>query len=77
MTKADVEAVLERVRSWPEDRQAEAATLLIAMEAEEGEVYELSEEEEADIAEALAELQRGEVATEEEVEAVLSRYRAK
>jgi predicted transcriptional regulator len=38
-------------------------------------VYVLSAEEEADSAEAMAEIERGEVASDEEVAAVFNRYR--
>lgn len=74
MTKEQLEAVFDRVRSWPESRQQEAIGLLLAIESETG-VYELSAEEQADLEEALAEMDRGEVATEEEVNAVFRRPR--
>jgi predicted transcriptional regulator len=39
-------------------------------------VYQLSEEERADIEEGLKEIERGEVASDEEVAALFNRYRA-
>jgi len=72
MTKEQLEAIFDRVRSWPEPRQQEAIGLLLAIESETG-VYELSAEEQADLEEALAEMDRGEVASEEEVNAVFRR----
>jgi predicted transcriptional regulator len=39
-------------------------------------VYQLSEEELADIEEGLKEIERGEVASDEEVAALFNRYRA-
>lgn len=74
MTRDQVNAVLERVRSWPPERQEDAAQVLLAMEAQSVEPYELSPEERAEIAEALAEVAQGEFATEAEVATVFSRY---
>lgn len=76
MTKQDIEAVFERVRTWPIDRQAYAAFLLLDIEREVEEPYELTEEDNAALDEAEAEFERGEVASEEEVQAVFNRYRA-
>ena len=45
------------------------------MEARDTSVYQLSEEEAADIDEALKEVERGEVASEEEVKTVFDRLR--
>src|SRR5262249_1818845 len=75
MTKKDIDAVLERVRTWPQPRQEDAARLLLAMENVGTAIYELSEEEEADIDAALEEIARGEVASDEEVAAVFNRFR--
>lgn len=75
MTKAQIDEVLERVRAWPPSRQEDAALMLLAMEAQDTSPYKLSEEEHADIEAALAEVSRGEVASDEEVAAVFNRYR--
>jgi len=72
MTKEQIEAVFDRVRAWPEHRQLEAAALLLSIESEE-DMYPLSEEERADLEEGLAEMERGEVASEEQVTAVFRR----
>jgi hypothetical protein len=45
MTKAQIKAVLDRVLSWPPERQQEAAELLSLLEAQEGELYHPSDEE--------------------------------
>jgi hypothetical protein len=74
MTKEQLEAIFDRVRAWPEWRQREAVELLSAIEAE-AEVYSLSSDERADLDEALAEMDRGEVATQVEVEAVFRKAR--
>jgi hypothetical protein len=72
--KKDIEAVLDRVRTWPLSRQEDAAHLLLQMEANGTDVYHLSEEERADIQAALEEADRGEVASDEEVAAVFNKY---
>jgi hypothetical protein len=77
MTKAEIEGVFERVRTWPEERQRDAAAVLLQLEAEGTDVYVLSAEEREAIDEGIAEADRGEFATADEVEAVLSRFRAR
>jgi predicted transcriptional regulator len=75
MTKREVDAVLERVRSWPEAEQEEAALLLLALEERRKGVYELSEEEIADLDQADREIERGQFAPDEEMKALFDRYR--
>ena len=75
MTKEQIEAIFERVRAWPADRQERAVSMLLTMEAETDEIYVLSDEERADLEEALAEMDRGEVASDEQVAAVFRRAR--
>jgi predicted transcriptional regulator len=75
MTKAEIEAVLERVRTWPAEKQEDAVRVLLEIEAEGIGFYELSEEELADIEEGLREIERGEVATDEQVAAMFNRAR--
>jgi predicted transcriptional regulator len=74
MTKEQIEEILNRVRTWPADLQEDAVRMLLAMEATDAEPLELTPEEIADLEEALAEADRGEFATEEEVKAVFRRY---
>ena len=75
MNKAQIDSILDRVRTWPEERQEDAARILLAMEGEEGGVYRLSDEERAEVRAALAEIERGEVASEEEVATLFNRRR--
>jgi predicted transcriptional regulator len=75
MTKDQIESVLERVRQWPQDRQEEAVDLLLALEAKGEEVYRPTPEQEAELEEALREIERGEVASEPEVAAAFKRGR--
>lgn len=75
MTKEQIEAVLERVQSWPRARQEDAVSLLLAMEEQDTTPFILSEEDEADIEAALEDIEQGRFASEEEVEAIFSQYR--
>jgi DNA-binding GntR family transcriptional regulator len=75
MTKAQIEEVLERVRTWPPERQEDAVRVLLEMEAQGTAVYQLSEEELADIEESLKEIERGEVASDADVAAMFNRAR--
>ena len=75
MTKDEIADILERVKTWPLDRQEDAAAILLRMEEQGLEPYVLDEDELREVEEALAEAERGEFATDEEVEAVFNRYR--
>ena len=66
---------IDKIMALPEDRQRYAAELLEQIAAGDG-VYELSDEERRLVHEGLAELDRGEVATEVEVRAVFDKYRS-
>jgi predicted transcriptional regulator len=75
MTKTDIDAVLDRVKTWPPERQEDAVRVLLEIEAEVTGVYQLSDEERAAIEEGMAQARRGEFATDEEVKALFDRYR--
>jgi hypothetical protein len=74
MIKA-LEQAIEKVKKLPRERQEYAAEVLEQI-AEAGEaVYVLTDEERHLVREGLAELDRGEAATDEEVRAVFDKYR--
>lgn len=75
MPNEPIDTIVERVRHWPADRQADAVALLLAMEAESAEPYRVSATERADLEAALAEIEHGEVAADEAVQEVFARYR--
>ena len=75
MTKEQIEQIFERVRTWPPERQEDAAQMLLRMEEQNVEPYELTEEELADLEEAEKEAEREEFATDEEMKALFDRYR--
>jgi predicted transcriptional regulator len=71
-----LEDAIAKVKKLSPERQQYAAEVLEQI-AEAGDaVYVLSDEERALVREGLAELDRGEAATDEEVRAVYDKYRA-
>jgi len=70
-----VETLIERVADWPQDAQAEVVKSIVDIEAKHFGAYKLSAEERTAIEEALAEMRQGKFASDEEVAAVLDRYR--
>lgn len=75
MTKDEIEDIFARVRTWSPDRQEAAVDLLLALEEDSTDLYELSPEELCDIEKGLAAAGRGEFATEEEIGRVFRRNR--
>jgi hypothetical protein len=74
MTKDQVKAVLERVPTWPEDRQQELAELALEIEAElAGVGYDATPDELAAIDEGVS----GEAASEAEIKAAFAVFRPK
>jgi hypothetical protein len=70
-----LEKAVEKVQALPLEMQDQAARMLLAYLGDEEPTLVLSREEEADLMEAQAERQRGEFATDAEVEVVLAKYR--
>ena len=71
MTQDQVKEVLDRVLTWPPERQQDAAQLLLQLEAREGELYHPDDEEWAAIEEGLAQAKRGEFVSADEIAALL------
>ena len=72
MTRDQVKAVLERVPTWPKNRQQELAEVALEIEAElAGAAYHATPDELAAVDEGLA----GEAASEEEVKAAFALFR--
>ena len=75
MTRA-LKDVLQRAESWPAQAQDELAQIALEIDAAlKGGVYHASADELRAIDEALAAVRRGELATDEEVEAVFAKHR--
>jgi predicted transcriptional regulator len=76
MTNKALSEVIERAKSWPHEAQEELAAIARDLDAGlRGDVYYPSEEEIAGIERGLRAAEEGRFATEEEVEAVFSKYR--
>ncbi|WP_203566173.1 hypothetical protein [Aurantimonas aggregata] len=73
MTKL-LEQAVARVRALPADQQDEFARVLLRLAGDDGPVYQLTPEENASLAGSLAEAERGEFATDEQVQAVWAKY---
>jgi hypothetical protein len=67
--------LLEQVESWPQEDQEEFAEYAREIEARRSGVYHATPEELAAIDEAIAELDRGEAASETEVRAAFAKVR--
>jgi len=73
MTREQIKSVLDRVLTWPQERQQDAADMLLMLEAQEGEFYHPSDDEWDAIQEGMEDVGRGEVSTREEIEQVFKR----
>ena len=73
MTRDQVKEVIERVLTWPRERQEDAVQLL-ALEAREGELYHPDDDEWAAIEEGFAQAKRREAVSADEI-AVLFQQR--
>lgn len=71
----NLKKVLQLVQTWSEEDQEELAQIALEIEARRHGVYHATPEELKDIDEALAEIARGELASEGEVEAIFAKYR--
>jgi predicted transcriptional regulator len=75
MTKEQIAILLERAETWSEEAQDELVRSALAIERKYGGVYRLDDEERDDIREGVAEIERGEVASDEEVRAIFDDLR--
>ncbi len=67
--------ILDRIADWPKEAQEELVQAIVEIEAKHFGVYHLSDEERAAVREGLAQAERGEFASDEDVAAVFNRYR--
>jgi len=73
MTKL-LEQAVETVRGLPPDVQDELARILLQLAGKDQPVVQLSAAEEASLAESLAQADRGDFASDEQVRAVWAKY---
>ncbi len=70
-----LENLIDRVAALPKEAQEEVVRMVVEIEQRHTGVYSLDDEERADILDALEEVKRGAVATEDEVAAVFRRLK--
>jgi predicted transcriptional regulator len=76
MTAKLLKEAMERVETWPEEAQEELAAIALDMDTSfKGGLYEATTEELAGIDRGLKAAREGRFATDEEVAAVLAKYR--
>ena len=66
-----LEQAIEKLKKLPEERQAYAAEVLEQIAAQEAGVFEIPDEHIAAVMEGLDQAERGEFASDEEIEALL------
>jgi hypothetical protein len=54
MSKEQVKAILDRVLTWPEQRQEDAAKMLMLMESTDQSVYRLTDDQVAEVRRRIA-----------------------
>ena len=69
MSREEIALVLERAASWPEEAQARLIRAALEIEREHAGIYRLSEAERADLRQAVAEFEHGDVASDADVKA--------
>jgi predicted transcriptional regulator len=74
MTREDINAVLEGVRSWPQEDQEELAELAREIEARRTGVYLMNDDERVAVRRGLDEATRGEFVPDEEMNAFWKKY---
>lgn len=66
--------ILEKIASWPEEDQEELAEVAREIEARRTGVYEMTESERLAVEEGLAQIDRGEFVSEEEMQSFWKRF---
>lgn len=70
-----LENLIERVAALPKEAQEEVVRSVVEIEQRHQGIYQLDEDEQADILEALEEMKRGDVATDDEADALFKRLK--
>ena len=69
-----LEHAVETLRGLPPETQDDLARVLLQLAGEDQPVFQLSAEEEASLEESLAQAERGEFATDEQVRAIWAKH---
>jgi predicted transcriptional regulator len=72
---AKLKELVDRIDSWPEAAQEEALEMLLSIEQEYANPYELSAADRAAIDRSLDDMYSGRFATDDQVAALFNRYR--
>jgi predicted transcriptional regulator len=75
MIKDEIQAVVERMDAWSPDKQTIALRLLLWIEAADEVGADVSDADWADLQGGLAEADRGEFVSDEEMKAFFDKYR--
>jgi predicted transcriptional regulator len=75
MTKEEIQALLERVRTWPLALQEEAAQTLLAIEAMGIDPCVLSDDERRGVERGLEDVRQGRFASDESIAALFAYYK--
>jgi hypothetical protein len=75
MTKEEIQALLERVLTWPLPMQEEAAQALLGIEATGGEPYVLADDERRGVERGLEDVRQGRLASDEDVAALFTQFK--
>jgi hypothetical protein len=74
MTKAQIKTILDRVRTWPEKRQAELARIALHLEAQDGELLAEDQATRSAIAEGLAQSRQRKYASDRRIREVWKKF---
>jgi hypothetical protein len=74
MTKDQIDAVLESVRSWPKQDQEELMEFVREIEARRSGAYVISDAERTAVQEGLDQARRGEFVPDDEMDAFWKKY---
>jgi hypothetical protein len=74
MTRTEIVAVLDRVRSWPPQRQADLARLALLMEAQDASVEPEDEDTRAAVLEGLSQARRRKFASEKRIAEIWKKF---
>ncbi len=76
MTKEQIAAVLENIRSWPQEDQEELVEFAREIEARRNDIYRLSHAERQGIERGLEAMREGRFASDERIAAILNEARS-
>jgi hypothetical protein len=74
MTREQINAVLEGVRSWPQEDQEELVALAREIEARRTGVYVMTDDERAAVRDGLVQADRGEFVSDKDMDAFWKRH---